>query len=136
MSVHHLPVRDGLFEEESDGGAALLGGRCRVDGRPFFPRAATCPYCASSDVEAVRLPSTGTLWAHTVVHTAPPGYDGPVPFGFGVVELDDGLRVITRLETVDVDGLRFGQPMRAVVIPLHDTDDGDTVVTYSFEAAS
>ena len=30
-------------------------------------------------------------------HRAPPGYTGEVPFGFGVVELPEGLRVITRL---------------------------------------
>ena len=69
------------------------------------------------------------------MHTAPPGYEGPVPFGFGVVELPEGLRVITRIEATDVNSLQFGMPMRAAVAALHDNDDGDTVVTYTFVPA-
>ena len=83
----------------------------------------------------MRLSSTGTLWGWTAVHTAPPGYEGPVPFGFGVVELPEGLRVITRLETTDVDALRFGMPVRAATAALHANADGDTVVTYTFVPA-
>ena len=126
-----VPVRPGLFDAD-DGDVVLLGARCRACGRPQFPRSATCPYCSSVDVEPVRLEGVGTLWGWTTVHTAPPGYEGPVPFGFGVVELSAGLRVITRLETGDGEALTFGQPMRAELVALHVDDDGDTVVTYSF----
>ena len=125
------PVRSGLFDDDA-GDVVLLGARCRTCGRPQFPRSATCPYCSSVDVEPVRLAGVGTLWGWTTVHTAPPGYDGPVPFGFGVVELSAGLRVITRLEIGDGAALQFGQPMQAAIVALHTDHDGDTVVTYSF----
>jgi uncharacterized OB-fold protein len=71
------------------------------------------------------------LWAWTAVTAAPPGYTGDVPYGFGVVELPEGLRVITRLTESDVDALSFGQAMRLTTVPLH-----DDVVTYAFEPAS
>jgi len=129
-----VPVHPGLFDEADDG-VVLLGSRCRRCGGLQFPRAATCPTCSSTDVEAVTLPGVGTLWGWTAVHTAPPGYDGPVPFGFGVVELTVGLRVITRLESTDPDTLTFGQPMRALIVPLHTDEDGRPVVTYSFAPA-
>ena len=67
---------------------------------------------------------------------APPGYRGEVPFGFGVVELPEGLRVITRLTEADPAALRFGQPMRLAIVPLHADDDGTTVTTYAFEPAT
>jgi uncharacterized OB-fold protein len=44
------------------------------------------------------------------VNAAPPGYDGPVPYGFGVVQFDEGVRVITRITATDPDRLRWGQP--------------------------
>ena len=58
-----------------------------------------CPFTGADDVEAVDLPPMGTVWLHTSVHVAPPGYAGPVPYGFGVVELDGSplLRVLSRL---------------------------------------
>ena len=69
------------------------------------------------------------------MHTAPPGYAGPVPFGFGVVELTDGLRVITRLELGDGPEARFGLPMRLELVDLAVDDDGATIVTYAFAPA-
>jgi uncharacterized OB-fold protein len=135
VSGEQIPVRAGLFEEH-DGDVSLLGVRCRRCGHYQFPASTTCSACSADDVEPVRLSSAGTLWGWTTVHTAPPGYEGPVPFGFGVVELPEGLRVITRIEATDVDTLRFGLPMRATVAALHDNGDGDTVVTYTFAPAS
>jgi DUF35 OB-fold domain, acyl-CoA-associated len=40
---------------------------------------------------------------------------GPVPYGFGIVELDRvGLRVVGRLNETDPSVLRYAQPMEAV----------------------
>ncbi len=66
---------------------------------------------------------------------APPGYTGPVPFGFGVVELtNERLRVITRLAEPDPARLTVGQAMRLVAETLPG-EDGDAVVTWAFEPA-
>jgi uncharacterized protein len=131
MSGRHVPVRTGLFEETEAGAVRLLGAHCLACDRYLFPRSERCPQCSATKVEAVVLSDVGQLWGWTVVHTAPPGYAGPVPFGFGVVELPEGLRVITRLELSDID-FDFGLPMRLSVAELHDNDDGETIVTYTF----
>lgn len=95
----------------------LVGGTCMACSRRSFPWAATCPWCGASGMDEVLLPRSGTLWAWTAVTAAPPGYEGEVPFGFGVVQLDDdGLRVITRLTEADPAALEFGQPMDLVVV--------------------
>ena len=65
----------------------------------------------------------------------PPGYQGEVPFGIGVVELPEGMRVITRLTERDPRPSAEGQPMELRVVPLHRDDDGDDVVTYAFAPA-
>jgi len=112
------PVQPGLFTA-----AGLIGGVCGACGRRHFPCAVPCPWCGSDDVTTITLSARGTLWGWTAVTAAPPGYEGPVPYGFGVVELaDDGLRVVTRLGAVD--GLREGMEMRFAVVAL--TADVDT----------
>jgi uncharacterized OB-fold protein len=122
-------VRDGMFT--LDDPPRLLGGRCDDCGRHHFPRLTTCPYCSSIRIVDATLSSNGTLWGWTAVTAAPPGYRGDVPFGFGVVELPEGLRVITRL-SYPVDDFTFGMPMTLRLVHLHDADDGDAVVTYEF----
>jgi uncharacterized OB-fold protein len=125
-----VPVRAGLFVEGDP--PRLLGSRCAACGGHHFPPHDTCAYCASSDVSPVSLSPTGRLWAWTAVTAAPPGYLGDVPYGFGVVELDDGIRVITRLTEADPSALRSGQPMHLVIVPLHTDESGAQVVTYGF----
>jgi len=121
-------IHDGLFELAADGTVTLIGGYSPTSGRYHFPLLDTCPYSGATDVERVELSRDATLWAWTAVTAAPPGYDGPVPFGFGVVELvAERLRVITRLRESDPARLTFGQPMTLVADEL----PGD-VVTWAF----
>jgi len=127
-----IPVREGLFTTDAEGATRLIGGRCRGCGEHHFPRASTCPYCAGDEVDEVLLSPDGSLWAWTAVTAPPPGYRGEVPYGFGVVELPEGVRVIARLTEADPADLTFRQSVRAVAVPLHTDDEGRTVVTYAF----
>jgi uncharacterized OB-fold protein len=60
-----------------------------------------------------------------------------VPYGFGVVELGDRIRVISRLTESDPTALRFGQPMRLVLVDVASPDAShrteDAVLTWAFE---
>ena len=129
-------ITDGLFEIHDDGTIALIGGYSPTSARFHFPMLDSCPYTGATDVERVILSAEATLWAWTAVTAAPPGYAGPVPFGFGVVEfVREQLRVITRLTEADPARLAFGQPMRLVpeVLPL---ESGESVTTWAFESAA
>ena len=129
-------ISSGLFELRDDGTITLVGGYSQTSRRFHFPLLETCPYSGATDVETVELSSEATLWAWTAVTAAPPGYAGPVPFGFGVVELvHEQLRVITRLTESDPANLTFGQPMRLTADTLPG-EDGEPVVTWAFEAAA
>jgi len=129
-------ISSGLFELRDDGTITLVGGYSQTSKRFHFPLLETCPYSGATDVETVELSSEATLWAWTAVTAAPPGYAGPVPFGFGVVELvHEQLRVITRLTESDPANLTFGQPMRLTADTLPG-EDGEPVVTWAFEAAA
>jgi uncharacterized protein len=125
-----VPVHPGLFT--GDDRPRLLGGRCGTCGHHHFPRHEICPYCSAADTEAAELSATGRLWAWTAVTHAPPGYRGGIPYGFGVVELPEGVRVVTRLTEPDPGRLHEGQPLHLVIEPLYDDEDGRGVVVYAF----
>ena len=129
-------ITEGLLETRADGTIALIGGYSPTSARFHFPMLDACPSTGATDVERVILSAEATLWAWTAVTAAPPGYAGPVPFGFGVVEfVREQLRVITRLTEADPARLAFGQPMRLVpeVLPL---ESGESVTTWAFESAA
>lgn len=124
------PVQDGLFEA-----GGLIAGRCHTCSKAHFPRAGSCPYCGGTGIDRETVGRTGTLYLHTVVQTAPPGYSGPVPYGFGLVDLPEGLRVITRLEAPSLEALHSGMALRLRIAPLFADADGDEVLSWSYEPA-
>jgi uncharacterized OB-fold protein len=121
-------VTEGLFTADPP---RLLGGRCHECSHHHFPRLDGCPYCGAEAIEDVELSDQGTLWGWTTVTALPPGALGTVPYGFGVVELPEGLRVITRLADPD-DTWTFGQPMHLRIAVLGPDADGVVVTTWEF----
>lgn len=129
MATDAVPVHAGLFTTGPE--PRLLGSQCRHCGARHFPRVDSCPYCGTASPEECELPSTGRLWAWTTVTAPPPGYEGPVPYGFGVVELDGGPRVVTLLTEPDASDLAAGQVMRLVLTDVG-APGGDRVVSWAF----
>lgn len=89
----------------------LVGTFCSHCGETSLGRAAVCPNCGRPDPTPRSLGRRGTLWTYTVVRYRPPGdYKGPepfVPFGLGLVELPEGLRVLAPIAG-DPSALRIG----------------------------
>ncbi len=122
-----------VYEVRDDGTSVLIGGFSPSSGRYHFPLQDCCPYTGATDVSRAELSGTGSLWGFTAVTAAPPGYDGPVPYGFGVVELTrESLRVITRLTESDPARLDFGQPMQLVPDVVGTDDDGAELAVWAF----
>ena len=127
-----IPVTGGLFELAAEGGGRLLGGFCASCSRYHFPAGDNCPYCSATGCMARALSDHGRLCLFTTVVNRPPGYSGEVPFGFGVVELPEGIQLIARLTETDPERLAFGMPMRLTFVPVHVDDEGRDVITYAF----
>lgn len=128
-----MPIHPGLFTMPGDPrGARLLASRCSGCDRHQFPAAETCCYCGGDRSEIVAIGAQGRLHLHTVVTVAPPGYRGPVPYGFGVVELPEGLRVVSRLTSSQLEVLRRDLPMQLEIAPLYRNDAGDDVVSFAY----
>ena len=124
------PIREGLFTSTPQ--PELIVGRCADCHQPHFPASDFCPYCGADEVGRDTMGATGTLYLHTIVNTAPPGYSGPVPYGFGLVDLPGGLRVVSRLEAPDLALLHSGMALRLSVAPLFEDADANPVSSWCY----
>ena len=113
----------------------LMGSRCRQCGALFVPPRPICVKCYASDMEWVEMKGKGTLAAFTSIAVGPPfmvqeGYGRERPYVSGVVELEEGARVVARIEGVDgsrPESIRVGTPLRVEF--LH-RNDGDRIATF------
>jgi uncharacterized protein len=83
--------------------------RSRVSGKYFFyPRVAE-PVMGSRDLEWVEASGRGTVHATTVVRTKPP----QPPYNVVLVDLEEGPRVMSRVEGIAPDEVRIGMKVQA-----------------------
>jgi uncharacterized protein len=117
----------------------LIGSQCGTCGATAFPKQERCPRCSGAGMSEVLLPRRGTLVAWTTQGFPPgPPYAGPtgdafVPFGVGLVQLDDVIRVEGRLTESDPEKLRFGMDVELTMIPFTTDNDGNEIVTFAFQ---
>ncbi|HEV2122756.1 MAG TPA: Zn-ribbon domain-containing OB-fold protein [Chloroflexota bacterium] len=96
---------------------ALQLQRCNACGRfVFYPRAA-CPACLNGTLEWVPASGRGTLYTYTIVHRAPsPEFQAQTPYIVALVDLEEGVRLLTTLVNVppDPDQVNIGMPLEIV----------------------
>ena len=132
-----VPIREGLMAgplSQLDG-VRLAGCKCSNCGETSLGAKSICPNCGRDTVQEIALSNRGMLWSFTVVRHRPPGnYRGPdpfVPFGLGLVELPEGLRVLSPIHCA-IDRLKIGLELRFKPYVRQD-DDGREVVAFRFE---
>jgi uncharacterized OB-fold protein len=131
------PIAD-IFRWPADE-PALIGARCTECAAVTFPTQSRCPRCSKSTMEDIDLPTSGTLVSWTT-QGFPPAIDymdDPTgasfrPFGVGLVQLDDVVRVESRLTESDPEKLDFGMPVELRIVPFFTDANGDEIVTFAF----
>jgi uncharacterized OB-fold protein len=130
-------IREGLFTMPLTPAehVRLLGGQCTACGEISLGRRNTCSNCGSSKLSEKPLSRRGTLWTYTVIRHKPPGdYRGPdpfVPFGLALVELPEGIRVMSPLQC-DIEKIRIGMELELDVYPLYTDENANEVMAFRF----
>jgi uncharacterized OB-fold protein len=87
----------------------------------WYPRA-TCPTCLSDAVDWRPAAGTGEVYAVSVMHKAGPGRDaGEGPYAVALVDLPEGVRVLTNVVGCAPEEVTVGQAVR---LRWHELSDG------------
>jgi uncharacterized OB-fold protein len=90
----------------------LEAGKCTKCGKIHYPPRLICNECKGREFETTELPRDGKLLTYTVIHVAPPGLSDETPFAVGVVELENGVRLMSQIVDTDHDKMEAGMPLR------------------------
>lgn len=84
--------------------------QCTPCGTLRHPASPACPKCSSLDWAAVTASGRGAVFTHATVHhpLTPPYHE---PYVLAVIELEEGVRMLTRLlDNYTDDRVRIGAP--------------------------
>ncbi len=116
-SERPIPVPDAVtrpFWEAAKQGRLLIQ-RCVACGSwQFFPQA-SCRRCWSQRLEWVEARGRGTVYAYTVIHRAPSrGFEADLPYTVALVDLEEGVRMMSNIVEADPEEVRVGMPVEVV----------------------
>lgn len=81
-------------------------------GSVWYPRI-LCPACGAGDLEWRDADGRGTVYAVSVQHRAAhPGLADRVPYAVALVDLDDGVRMMTNVVGCPAEDVHVGQRVR------------------------
>jgi hypothetical protein len=101
--------------------------RCATSGRfVFYPRV-MAPGSGGRELAWVEVSGLGTVYATTVVRRRP-ARGGP--YNVALVDLDEGARLMSRIEGIPPDRVRIGMRVRAIVT----RDEGRELVVFRPQA--
>lgn len=89
----------------------LLIQRCTACDTLRFPWLPGCGTCGSPEWDTVEASGEGTVFSYVVMHHPPfPAFDPP--YAVGLVELAEGVRIVSNVVGVPYDKVRIGMPVR------------------------
>ncbi|MFR0358656.1 bifunctional MaoC family dehydratase N-terminal/OB-fold nucleic acid binding domain-containing protein [Streptomyces sediminimaris] len=103
--------RDNAGFWEGVGRHQLLIQRCTACAALRFPWLPGCDRCGGPDWDTVEASGEGTVYSYVVMHHPPfPAFDPP--YAVALIELAEGVRMISNVVGVPYDKVRIGMPVR------------------------
>jgi len=110
----------------------LLGKKCGKCGRTFFPPRTVCSECGSRDLQDAKLSERGKVLTYTVIRSPPAEYERYAPYVVGIVELKDGVRVLSQIVDCDPDEVKTGMPVEATFRKVAEAGESG-IIRYGFK---
>jgi 3-oxo-4,17-pregnadiene-20-carboxyl-CoA hydratase alpha subunit len=110
---------DSAFWFDGAKAGKLLIQRCASCGRLRHPPGPACPACLSYEWDTVEASGRGTVHSYVVNHYPQvPAFDYPLPIG--LIELDEGTRLVADLVDVAPEDITVGMPVEATFVAVDD----------------
>jgi uncharacterized OB-fold protein len=76
-----------------------------------------CPSCLQvTPTVRIEISGTGKIYSHSRVHVAPEQFKSIVPYYLAIIDLDEGPRLMGRLQTQEGDHVRIDAPVELVSV--------------------
>ncbi|RJS87931.1 Zn-ribbon domain-containing OB-fold protein [Candidatus Bathyarchaeota archaeon] len=100
----------------------IMAAQCKGCGAKFLPPRPICSNCYSKDLKWIQLKPYGKLITYTIIHVAPKRFQQLAPYAYGIIELEDGLRLPGMIKDVKHDEIKIGMELKVFFEPVVSED--------------
>ncbi len=101
-------------------------------GKKFYPPRLVEPGNNNRKFKECILPEEGKLLTYTVIRTPASQFKDEAPYALGIIEFDNGARMMAQIVDVDVDKIKTGMDMRLEFRRIQ-TDQEHGVLAYGYK---
>ena len=107
----------------------LLVQQCEACGKLRHTPKPLCPFCLSQETTWVPLSGEGSVYTFTVINrVVGPGFEDDVPYVVALVELKEGVKLISNIVGYPQEQVRIGMPVKVVY---EDVDDQTSLFKFA-----
>jgi len=88
----------------------------------WYPRR-TCPTCGNSGVEWIETRGVGEVYSYSIIRKGSGPFRDAGPYVLAIVELSEGLRLMTNIVIDDPERVTVGMPVKVRFQPAGDAGD-------------
>ncbi len=111
----------------------MEAAKCTGCGKVFFPPRLVCDACKGETFEQTVLPDSGKLLAYTAITVPASNFKDEAPVSYGVIELDNGVRISAQITDCAEDELKIGLPVRIEFRKIQEAGESG-VLCYGYKA--
>ena len=111
----------------------MEAAKCTGCGKVFFPPRLICDACQGETFEPVVLPDNGTLLSYTSITVPASNFKDEAPVSYGVIELENGVRLSAQITDCTDDELKVGVPVRIEFRKVQEAGESG-VLCYGYKA--
>jgi uncharacterized protein len=112
MQTNEQGGAEARYQAELKDGRFLIQRCIGCNKHVFYPRV-VCPHCGSASLEWVQPKGTGTVYSTTTVRRKP---EAGGDYDVSLIDLDEGVRMMSRVEGLPPTEVKIGMRVRAKVI--------------------
>ena len=118
IAIPPAPTRQSAPYWEACNRGELLLAKCNDCTRPFYYPRILCPHCGSRNLGWLKASGTGTVWSFTHVQVSFYGkrWESQLPYTPVLIDLDEGVRMLSRLIGEGRDAVNIGDRVRVEFI--------------------
>ncbi|NIS68545.1 MAG: hypothetical protein GTO12_06210 [Proteobacteria bacterium] len=134
FSLRLSQTKVGRFARELAAGR-IMTTQCTTCRSKYYPPRADCSQCMTSEMDWIPLRARGKLVTFTMISVPPDHFASKVfmpfssivfrPCPVGLLEVEDGLKIMGWIPNVDPKDLRIGMPLQAAP---HTLEDGKVTI--------
>jgi len=111
----------------------LHGSKCLTCNAEFFPQRQFCPNCRrKGKLVKEHMPMDGTIYSYTYVHSAPEGFEYHVPYFMAIIELKNGVRLMSQLADSEPESVKINASVRMVFRRVHESE-AEEAIAYGYK---